>query len=55
MEVTGTLVRAVGLMVTQSLSAGLSGEDLREDGGERLAGICRPLLEGFHCKGEKEM
>lgn len=54
-EVTGTLIRAAGLTLTHSLSVGLSGEDLREDGGEKRAGICRPLLEGFHSKGEKEM
>lgn len=51
----GALIRAAGLTLTHSLSVGLSGEDLREDGGEKRAGICRPLLEGFHSKGEKEM
>ena len=54
-EGTGTLIRAVGLLVTHSLSWAEWGGFKRGWRRETGAGICRPLLEGFHSKGEKEM
>ena len=53
-EGTGTLIRAVGLPVTHSLSVGLSGEDLREDGGEKLELVSAGhSWRGFTLKGKK--
>ena len=46
MEEVLTVIRAVGLVVTQSPSTGLSAEGLREDRGEKLELSVQATLGG---------